>query len=99
MKLHDFSDGKMLKVNRRNNSLYYRVYQKNEKVRFELELKHSQTKLVQDYLFQNQFAIFGDHLVKQYFEYSGIVIHLNYVYIDWIVDFPRRFQGNLILDQ
>jgi len=99
MKLHAFSDGKILKVNRRNNSLYYQVYQKNEKVRFELELKHSQTKLVQDYLFQNQFAIFGDDLVKQYFEYSGIVIHLDYVYIDWIVDFQRRFQGNLILDQ
>lgn len=99
MKLHAFSDGKILKVNRRNNSLYYKVYQKNEKVRFELELKHSQTKLVQDYLFQNQFAIFGDDLVKQYFEYSGIVIHLDYVYIDWIVDFQRRFQGNLILDQ
>lgn len=53
MKLHDFPDGKILKVNRRNNSLHYRVYQKNERVRFELELKHRQTKLVQDYLFQN----------------------------------------------
>ena len=31
MKLHDFPDGKMLKVNRRNNSLHYRVYQKNER--------------------------------------------------------------------
>ena len=40
MKLHDYPDGKMLKVNRRNNSLHYRVYQKNERVRFELELKH-----------------------------------------------------------
>ena len=62
MKLHDFPDGKMLKVNRRNNSLHYRVYQKNERVRFELELKHRQTKLIQDYLFQNQLAIFEDHL-------------------------------------
>lgn len=95
MKLHDFPDGKMLKVNRRNNSLHYRVYQKNERVRFELELKHRQTKLVQDYLFQNQLAIFEDHLVRQYFKYSGKVLRLDYVYTDWIVDFQRRFQGNL----
>lgn len=95
MKLHDFPDGKMLKVNRRNNSLHYRVYQKNERVRFELELKHRQTKLIQDYLFQNQLAIFEDHLVRQYFKYSGKVLRLDYVYTDWIVDFQRRFQGNL----
>ena len=95
MKLHDFPDGKMLKVNRRNNSLHYRVYQKNKRVRFELELKHRQTKLVQDYLFQNQLAIFEDHLVRQYFKYSGKVLRLDYVYTDWIVDFQRRFQGNL----
>ena len=54
IKLEDFPNGKMLKVNRRNNSRHYRVYQKDETVRFELELKHRQTKLVQDYLFENQ---------------------------------------------
>lgn len=41
----DFPDGKMLKVNRRNNSLHYRVYKKDQGVRFELEFKHRQTKL------------------------------------------------------
>ena len=95
MKLQDFPDGRMLKVNRRNNSLHYRVYQKGESVRFELELKHRQTKLVQDYLFANQLAIFEDHLVRQYFKYSGKVLRLDYVYTDWIVDFQRRYQGNL----
>ena len=95
MRLDNFTNGKMLKVNRRNNSLHSRVYQKNERVRFELELKHRQTKLVQDYLFQNQLTIFEDHLVRQYFKYSGKVLRLDYVYTDWIVDFKRRFQGNL----
>lgn len=46
IKLQDFPKGKMLKVNRRNNSRHYRVYQKDETVRFELELKHRQTKLI-----------------------------------------------------
>jgi len=40
-----------------------------ETVRFELELKHHQTRLVQDYLFQNQLDMFEHHLVIQYFEY------------------------------
>lgn len=95
IKLHDFPDGKMLKVNRRNNSLHYRVYQKNESVRFELELKHRQTKLVQDYLLHNQLDIFENHLVRQYLNYSGKVLRLDYKYTDWIVDFQRRYQGNL----
>jgi len=71
IKLQDFPRGKMLKVNRRNNSRHYRVYQKDETVRFELELKYRQTKLVQDYLFQNQLDMFEHLLVLQYFEYSG----------------------------
>jgi hypothetical protein len=94
IKLQDFPDGKMLKVNRRNNSRHYRVYQKDETVRFELELKHRQTKLVQDYLFENQLDVFEHQLVIQYFQYSGQVLRSDYSYTDWILDFQRRYQGN-----
>jgi len=92
IKLQDFPDGKVLKVNRRNNSVHYRVYQKDQRVSFEMELKHRQTKLVKDYLFHNQLDIFEEQLVIQYFKYSGRVLHLDYVYADWIVDFQRRYQ-------
>ena len=34
IRLQDFPDGKILKINRRNNSLHYRVYQKDQRVRF-----------------------------------------------------------------
>ena len=84
----------MLKVNRRNNSRHYRVYQKDETVRFELELKHRQTKLVQDYLFQNKLDMFEHLLVLQYFEYSGQVLRSDYAYTDWILNFQRRYWGN-----
>ena len=94
IKLQDFPNGKMLKVNRRNNSRHYRVYQKDETVRFELELKHHQTRLVQDYLFENQLDMFEHHLVIQYFEYSGQVLRSDYSYTDWILDFQRRYWGN-----
>ena len=80
IRLQDFPDGKILKVNRRNNSVHYRVYhrvyQKDQSVRFEIELKHRQTKLVQDYLFQNQLNIFEHQLVMQYFQYSERVLCL-----------------------
>lgn len=95
IKLEDFPDGKMLKVNRRNNSVHYRAYQKNQKTRFEIELKHRQTKLVQDYLFNNQLEIFEHQLVIQYFKYSVRVLRLGSVYTDWVVDFQRRQQRNL----
>ena len=93
IKLEDFPDGKMLKVNRRNNSRHYRVYQKNETVRFELELKHRQTKLVQDYLFKNQLDVFEHQLVIQYFQYSNQVLSSDYSYTDWILNFQRQYQG------
>jgi len=90
IKLQDFPNGKMLKVNRRNNSRHYRVYQRDETVRFELELKHRQTKLVQDYLFENQLDVFEHYLVIQYFQYSDQVLRSDYSYTDWVVDFQRR---------
>ena len=91
IKLEDFPDGKMLKVNRRNNSVHYRVYQKDDRVRFEVELKHRQTKSVEHYLFNNQLDIFEHKLVRQFFKYSGQVLCLDYDYADWILDFRRRY--------
>ena len=92
IKLEDFPSGKMLKVNRRNNSLHYRVYQNHQDVRFELEFKHRQTKLVQDYLFHNQLDIFEQQLIIQYFKYSRRLLCLDFAYTDWILDFQRRQQ-------
>ena len=61
-------------------------------MRFELELKHRQTKLVQDYLFNNQLDIFEHQLVSQYFKYSERVLCLDYEYTDWIINFKRKCQ-------
>ena len=89
--LQDFPDGKVLKVNRRNNSLHYRVYQKDPCVRFELEFKHRKTKSVEYYLFQNNLDIFEKKLVLEYFNYSEKVLCLDSRYADWIIDFRRKY--------
>jgi DNA relaxase NicK len=79
IKLENFPNGKMLKVNRRNNSRHYRIYKKDGSVRFELELKHRQTKLVQDLLFDNKLDIFEHCLVIQYFRYSEQILRSGYL--------------------
>lgn len=89
-KLEDFPSGKMLKVNRRNNGLHYRVYKKGESVRFELELKHGQTRLLRDFLFNNELDVFENQLVIKYFKSFQRVVSLDFQYTDWIVDFQRR---------
>lgn len=70
--------------------MHYKVYQKDQRVRFEIELKHRETKLVQDYLFQNQLDIFEHRLIIQYFQYSERVLCLDYPYTDWILDFQSK---------
>ena len=97
IRLQDFPDGKILNVNRRNNSVHYRVYQKDQSIRFEIELKHRETRLVQDYLFQNQLDIFEHRLVIRYFQYSERVLCLGYPYTDWVVDFQRRHRQRVNL--
>ena len=70
--------------------MHYPVYQKAQRVRFEIELKHRKTKLVQDYLFRNQLDMFEHHLVIHYFQYSERVLCLDYQYTNWVLDFQRR---------
>ena len=89
----------MLKINRRNNSLHYRVYQKNQVVRFELEFKNRQTKLVQDYLFCDQLSIFEHELVHQYFKYSRQVLNLNYPYLGQVKTSLHKAELHLDMEQ
>lgn len=60
MSLKNSSNGKILKI----NAFHYRVYQKDNRVRFELEMKHRQTKSVQDYLFNNQLETFLSNITS-----------------------------------
>ena len=63
-------------------------------MRFELELKHHQTRLVQDYLFQNQLDMFEHHLVIQYFEYSGLSTSFGLSVYRLDSQFSKKILGN-----
>ena len=92
IRLQDFPDGKILKVNRRNNSVHYRVYRKDEQTRFEIEFKHRQTKSVESFLFQNKLELFENILARKYFQYSERILCLDYPYTDWLLNFKRKYQ-------
>lgn len=91
LSLKDNTRGKILKVNRRSNSFHYRVYEKHNGVRFELEMKKRQTKLVQDYLFNNKLQKFEHELTRTYYQYSERLFPLDNSHTDWVVDFLRRY--------
>ena len=74
--------------------MHYWIYQKDQNVRFEIKLKHRQTKLVQDYLFQNQLDVFEHELAIPYFQYSERVVCLDSIYTDWSVGFQIKHQSN-----
>jgi hypothetical protein len=92
MSLKNSSSGQILKINRRNNSFHYRVYQKDNGVRFELEMKHQQTKSVQDYLFNNQLETFEHQLILKYYKCSQRFFTLDNSYTHWVADFKRRYK-------
>ena len=85
-------DGKLLKINRRTNPLHYRVYQKDQSVRFELEISKTQTRSVQEYFFHNQFEIFEHQLTFQFYKCSLRFFPLCHSYTHWLVDFKRRYK-------
>lgn len=72
------------------NPIRFACNQKDQIVRFELEFKNRQTKLVQDYLFHNHLDVFEHKLVCLYFKYSKQVLDLNDHYTNWVLDFQRR---------
>ncbi len=90
IKLQDFPNGKMLKINRRNNSLHYRVYENNQEIRFELEMKSNRVQSVQDFLFNHQIPEFEQILTKHFYNYSTKILVLDQVYTDWLIQYLRR---------
>jgi len=88
----DAARGKILKINRRTNSQYYRIYQKKKSTRFELELKSRQLSHIGKLLFKNNLQEFEAQLVSRFFKYSTKVLNLNYSYTDWLLDFCRKYK-------
>ena len=82
--------GFILKVGSRKSPNYYRVYENNQEVRFELEMKSSRVQSVQDFLFSHQIPEFEQILTKHFYNYSTKILVLDQGYTDWLIQYLRR---------
>lgn len=94
--------GRLLRIGSRSSSNFYRVYQKEKDVtydvyyevvdglQFELELKNELVKSFQEFLFANQIEEFEDRLSQHFLKKSVKYLVLNFCYTDWLVKLLRK---------
>ncbi|WP_297691731.1 hypothetical protein [uncultured Eudoraea sp.] len=86
--------GSILKIGKRGSPNYYRLYQKDRQIRFELEQRGPKIKFAQDLLNENQIEIFEQIMTRNFFKYSKKVLAMDENYTDWLVDYFRRQNKN-----
>jgi len=91
--------GKLLRINRRDNAKYYRVYETNNGLRFELEIKKRNACKIQKDLFGNHIEKFEHELTTFFYQYSSKLFPLDNIYTDGLVDFLRRYADKQIPEE
>jgi len=82
--------GFILRIGGRTSSNYYRVYETNQGLKFELELKNELVKSFQKFLFDNNIEVFEHKLTLHFYQRSFDSIILNNCYTDWLLDWLRK---------
>ena len=77
--------GLLLTIGSRSSSNYYRVYQKNNGLEFELEIKNKVIKSFQDLLFSDRIQEFEDRLAKHFYYQSFELLNLDTKYTNWLI--------------
>ena len=82
--------GRILKIGKRGSPNYYRVYENDKEIRFELEQRGSKIKLAQKLIFEDQIENFEQIMTETFFKYSKKVLAMDENYTDWLIDYSRR---------
>ena len=92
-KLITNSKGRILEINRRYNSHYYRVYEGCNQIGFELKLKKQALSFVQNSFFNYQFDLFEYQLTKVNFRYSLTLFLSNNDFdsVGWLINFYQKY--------
>lgn len=77
----------------RGNSQFLRVYCKDDFLRFEVEFKKRETKLISDLLWNRQFPELEEKLIKRYYKLLSRSLDLTDPYSDWLIH-PLRIQSS-----
>lgn len=94
VKLINGSTGVILRINKRSNLRYVRVYETPTSIRFELESKNLALKNVADFLLNYQFDVFESRLTQFYFYYIKKFFPLDNFFVAWLIDFLRKYSPN-----
>jgi len=86
--------GWILKIGKRGSPNYYRVYEKNTQIRFELEQRGSKIKLAQKLIIEQQIQNFEQIMTETFLKYSKKVLAIDENYTDWLIDYFRRERQN-----
>jgi hypothetical protein len=77
--------GSLLTIGSRSSSNYYRVYQNNNGLKFELEIKNEVIKSFQDLLVSDRIEEFEDRLAKHFYYQSFELLNLDTCYTNWLI--------------
>lgn len=80
----------VLRIGNRSSSNYYRVYQKQNGLQFELELKNQLVKSFQKLLTDNSIQEFEHNLSKHFYRQSFESLNLNSYDMDWLLHWYRH---------
>jgi hypothetical protein len=80
------SAGLVLRIGHRGSSKFYRVYENDKGLRFELELKKELAKSFQKLLMNNHLQQLENDLSKLFYSHSFSSLNVNSCYTDWLLN-------------
>jgi len=80
----------ILKIGKRGSPNYYRIYEKNTKIRFELEQRGTKIKALQKLILKHHIKEFEQIMTENFFKYTKKVLVIDENYTDWLIDYLRR---------
>lgn len=79
------SAGLVLRIGHRGSSKFYRVYENDKGLRFELKLKKELAKSFQKLLMNNHLQQLENNLSKLFYSHSFSSLNVNSAYTDWLL--------------
>ena len=80
----------IFKSGKRGSSNYYRVYQNQIQIRFELKQRGATIKPAQKLIFQGHTEEFEQAMIEKFFKHSKKVLAIDENYTDWLIDYFGR---------
>ena len=87
----------ILRIGSRQSSKYLRIYQKENGLEFELEIKKQETKKLQNFIFSNRLEEFEDNLIRLYYEHLWKYLICDNTFTEWLVVGGRKLRRNRFL--